>query len=257
MLDCRKFEFSPSVASNRIKKARSVLGEAVVTRLLAFALYLMGMKQSRIAKALGIPLETARSLNRRIQSTGIGALQDRRKSDSAQPIRQAAEAPVAPALSICLSESSVLEIKAGAITIPQENTVQRKVLLLSLIGRGMLSAQQVAEALDLSVQHVQRMQRDLTKKGVDGIVDKRRGQLQDYRVNDEMKGRIVAEFMLALAETGSATSKDVADRMGDKYDEQIAQRTIRHHLKRMGIQQVKGHLLSGLKGLKKTLDGNC
>ncbi len=256
MLNCRELEFSLSLSAKRIKKAQSVLGDAIVARLLAFAFYLMGVKQNHIAKALGMPLETTRSLNRRIHTTGIGALQDRRRSDCGHPVQPPANTPQLPVLRINLPDAGVLEIKEGSITIPQKNTVQRKVVLLSMIGKGMLSTEQVAEALGLSVQHVRKMHRDLMAIGIDGVTDKRRGQLQDYRVNNVMKGRIIAEFVLALAEAGSVTSIDVAERMAAQYDEQVAERTIRHHLKNMGIQAIKGHLLSGLAFLKKTPDNN-
>jgi hypothetical protein len=255
MINCRDLTFSRKLATPRIEKAESILGKTVVARILAFALYLMGGKRSHIAKALDIPLETTRSLNRRILHAGIGAFGDRRRSDSGLPKTATDTPPPAQAgLSIQISDSCSKEISGGRLIIPQVDSLHRKVILLSLIGGNVLSAKEVAEALDLSVAHVHKLHRELMTSGIDGIMDKRCGQQQDYRVNDQMKGHILAEFVLALAETGRASSEDIADRVATRFDEQIAQRTVRHHLNCMGIQHVRKYLASGLKELKKNSD---
>ncbi len=254
MMDCQDLTFSRKLATQRIRKAESMLGKTVITRILAFALYLMGGKRSHIAKALDMPMETTRSLNRRLLQTGIGAFGDRRCSKSGLPKMATDPLPPQAALSVQLSDSSNKEIRGGQLIIPQENSLHRKVILLSLIGKDMLSAKEVATALDLSVAHVHKLHRELMTSGIDGIMDKRCGQQQDYRVNDQMKGQILAEFVLALAETGRASSEDIATRVATKHDEQIAQRTVRHHLNRMGIQHIRKYLASGLKDLKKSSD---
>ena len=253
MSDCQDLEFSRKVSQKRIQKAKAVLGETVVKRILSFALFLLGAKVSHIAEALEQPIETLRSVNRRVFGSGIGAFADRRNLGDGLPqaVIVDAEANTNQALIIKLSDSEEKEIHGGRIVIPQNNPLQRKVLLLSMIGNDMLSISEVASALKLSESRVRSLHKELFSSDIEAVLDKRRGQAQDYRVDSEMKGRIVAEFILNLAESGTSSSKEVARRLEAEYDEVIAERTIRHHLKRMGLTSVKGYLSTNLKEYKK------
>ncbi len=115
----------------------------------------------------------------------------------------------------------------------------------------MLSAEDVAPALGLSASHVRRLHRDLMACDVEALLDKRRGQLQDYRIGPELKGQMIVQFVLELAESGRASSAAVARRMGLHCDEDVSERTIRHHLSRMGLTRVKESLTAGLWDLKR------
>jgi hypothetical protein len=45
---------------------------------------------------------------------------------------------------------------------------------------------------------------------VEAILDKRRGQLQDYRIGPDLKGQMIVQFVLELAEGGKASGAAVA-----------------------------------------------
>jgi len=69
---CRlPLEFSRAHSESRIEKASGTLGEAVVKRILAFALFLLGARREDISQHLAIPLGTLFSLLTRIGREGL------------------------------------------------------------------------------------------------------------------------------------------------------------------------------------------
>ncbi len=86
---------------------------------------------------------------------------------------------------------------------------------------------------------------------VEAVLDKRRGQLRDYRVGSELKGEMIVQFVLELAECGRASSAAVARRLIRHSDEDVSERTVRHHLSRMGLTGVKESLIAGLRAIKR------
>jgi AraC-like DNA-binding protein len=250
MLDCRNLAFSPKLSAARIEAAKVVFGEAVLWRIAAFALYILGCNRARISDALGMPAGTVRSLIRRLLGSGVeGFLDHRRKAATEAAVPQ--EDPQ-PALTVPMPlEKDALVICGGQLELPEENPIQRKVVLLSLIGEGLLSAEDVAPALGLSISHVRRLHRDLMASDVQAVLDKRRGQLRGYRVGPELKGQMIVEFVLELAECGRASGTAVARRLGLHCDEHLPERTVRHHLNRMGLTSVRELLIAGLQEVKR------
>lgn len=250
MLDCRKLDFSPKLAAARFEAAEAVFGEPVLTRIVAFTLFILGVNRAQIAEVLDMPPGTVRSLIRRLLGTGFeGFIDHRRKAAPEAPVRQTEPQP---ALAVYVPpEPGALVIGGGQLQLPVDNPIQRRVVLLSLIGEGMLSAEDVAPALGLSASHVRRLHRDLMASDVEAVLDKRRGQLRDYRVDPELKGQMIVQFVLELAECGRASSAAVARRLGLICDEDVSERTIRHHLSRMGLARVRESLVTGLRDIKR------
>lgn len=249
MLDCRSMNFSPKLARCRLAAAQAVFGEAMLRRILAFTLFIFGVKRSEITETLGMPAGTVRSLVRRVLNIGLDGFVDHRR-------KAVAEVPVAPVepspLTVRLSGSDqVFTVGGGELTLSPENPIQMRVILLSLIGKDMLSVQEAAQVLELSPSHVRRLHRQLLIGDVDAIIDKRRGQQQDYVVDAGLKGRMIAAFVLELAERGRVSSAVVARRLealGDK----VAERTVRHHLSGMGLNEVRGVFATALSTVKKS-----
>lgn len=250
MLDCRNLDLSPRLSAARNEAAIAVFGEPVLKRIVAFVLYILGGNRAWIADALDIPPGTVRSLIRRLLGTGVQGFVDHRRKAAAE-VRVPQEDPQ-PALTVQLPlENETLVICGGQLELPEDNPIQRKVVMLSLIGEGLLSAEDVAQALGLSISHVRRLHRDLIAYDVEAVLDKRRGQLRDYRVGPELKGQIIVQFVLELAECGRASGTAVARRLGLHCNEHLPERTVRHHLNRMGLTSVRELLTAGLQDLKK------
>lgn len=250
MLDCRKLDFSPKLAAERFASAERVFGKTILRRVVAFALFILGVNRARISEVLDIPPGTVRSLIRRLLGIGVdGFIDRRRKVAYAVPSHQGEPQP---ALSVQLApHGGTLNVTGGQLRLPADNPLQRKVVLLSLIGDGLLSAENVAPLLKLSPSHVGRLHRALMSGDVEAILDKRHGQLQDYRIGPDLKGQMIVQFVLELAEGGKASGAAVARRLGLHCDKPVSERTIRHHLKRMGLTQVKELLITGLRDIKR------
>lgn len=250
MLNCRNIEFSPTLALDRKGAAERVIDESIIRRIIAFALFILGANRAQIAKETALPPGTVRSLIRRVLNSGIEGFFDQRRNvatkaaDTCEDPQPASIVHVAP-------ETGTLIVGGGQVQLPRDNPIQRKVVLLSLIGEGMLSAEGVAAALDLSVSHVRRLHSDLMASDVEAVFDKRRGQLCDYRFGPELKGRMILQFVLELAESGRASGSAVARRLGQECDERVSERTVRHHLNRMGLTSIKEQLTTGLRDLKR------
>jgi len=150
---------SQAHADKRLRAASSTVGEAVVQRLLAYALFLMGAKREEIAAQLSMPLGTLLSLLTRIGQHGVAAIEDRRFRHSAfaPPLP-----PTVPPPSVAVSSSTV-QITMGSpaitVSIPQRNRLQTKVVLLTLLDSGVLERAQVARLLGYSATHVARLAR--------------------------------------------------------------------------------------------------
>ena len=251
MLDCRNLDFSPKLAAERFENAERVFGTSILNRIVAFSLFILGVDRARISKELDIRPGTLRSLIRRVLSTGVPGFVDRRRKAAYEvpEVPDRLEEPPA-ALSLHLpSQEGTLNISGGQLRL--QNPTQSKVVLLSLIGEGLLSAEDVASVLELSPSHVRRLHHALMTGDVEAVLDRRRGQVQDYRIGSDLKGQMIVHFVLELAEVGKASGAAVARRLGLHCDEHVSERTIRHHLKKMGLTQVKELLVSGLRDIKR------
>jgi transposase len=241
---------SPRIAAKRIEKAKAVFGEAVLRRIIAFTLFILGFKREDIAETLKMPLGTVQSQVQRILKDGVEGVIDHR-CKAAPDVEFCLPKPQPTPAVYVNQEAGALVIGDVQLQLREDNQAQRMVVLLSLIGEDMLSAKDVAPILGLSVPHVRRLHRNLMDSDVEAVLDKRRGQVQDYRIGSDLKGQMIVHFVLELAEAGKASGAAVARRLGLHCDEQVSERTIRHHLRRMGLTQAKELLVAGLRDIKR------
>lgn len=249
MLDCRELSFSPRLCAERVARAQSVLGKSVLDRLLAWALFLLGVRRSEIATALEMPEGTLRTLLRRLRTEGLRGLLDGRRKDAGLPPPLPAELREALRLD---NDGETLHLGGAETKLPPGNKDQKRVVLLSLMGEGMLSAKCVAKALGITTGHARKLKRALLAGDVEAVLDKRAGQVKDYRVDEQAKAQIVEQFVVDLAARGRTSASAVARRMGDVYDRSLPERTVRHHLRKLGLASIKESLLVQLQELKKT-----
>jgi hypothetical protein len=249
MLNCQNLDFSPSLAAERMKAAKVALGERGLTTVLAFGLFTLGARRSKIAQILAIPPGTLRTVNRRILARGMDGFFDARcKSEVSVPASSTCGSAMIQE-PVKLSDEGILTIGGHQLLI--QNPVQRRVVLLSLLHRELLTVTDVASALQLSPSRVRTLDAELQSGDVNAIVDKRRGQTTDYLVDVETKGQLIEEFVLELTESGKASSKDLAIRMSQTYGKDLAERTVRYHLAGMGLSHTKASLAAKLAMLKK------
>jgi len=244
--------FSSAHSDKRIQAASSTLGDGVVKRLLAFALFLMGARREDIARHLSMPVGTLFSLLTRMAQHGLPAIEDRRHrhSDFRPPIEHRA------AVLDVTSEKSGVVLDFGAdgptVSIPVSNELQTKVFLLTLLQNGVLGRAQVADLLEYSPTHIARMARRLAHGDVRALLGQRQGQQQDYRVTPEVKAELIQQFAVDVIARGHTSGEAISAELQERCQITVPARTVRHHLARMGLSGIRHSLPELLSTVKKT-----
>lgn len=244
--------FSDTHSDKRVRAAAGVLGEGVVTRLLAFALFLMGARREDIARHLSMPIGTLFSFLTRVARDGLPALEDRRhgRADFLPPAEHEA-----PPTQVTRTEAGLV-VDFGApgriLSIPASNVLQQRVFLLTLLENGVLERSEVARLLGYSPTHTARLARQLRRDDVGALLDKRRGQTRDYRVTPEVKAELVQQFAVDVLTRGKTSGEAISAELEERCQITIPPRTVRYYLARMGLPAIRHSLPDLLAAVKKT-----
>lgn len=241
--------FSSTHAQKRQEKACEVMGESVVSRILAFALFLLGGKREEIGEYLGIPLGTLLSFLTRMNACGLPALEDRRIS----PVKNLPEIRKLPKCCVNVQDQNI-SIQFGTteplLEIPRANQLQAKTVLFTLLSHGLLSTNEAAAALELSARRVRDLSAKMHEYDVDALIDKRRGQQQDYRFTPEVKAELVQQFALNAISGQSTSSRTLAKNLKQRCKVIISDRTIRLQAQKLGLRR-KENAAEACRGAKK------
>jgi hypothetical protein len=254
-MDCRHIEFSPTKSEERIGKALRVFPQALLKRLLAFILHLLGAERSIVASLVGMPEESVKTVVRLAMDDGFQALRDRRRSDETPVAR---ESPTPSPLNITARRQDdwyVVEFgpSSGVLRIPCSFRIQAKTVLLSLVNAGLLSVQESAAALGIHGAHCRELAKKLADRDVvESLVDRRTGQKRDYVVGPQQKSEIIQQ-LAARAITGQSTSSQMlAEQVSERTQVQVSARTIRWHIQKLGLTNIKKSLPQLVETLKKS-----
>lgn len=254
-MDCQNITFSPEKSQKRIERTLRVLPPGVLKRVLFFALYLLGARVNAIASLVQMPEESVKTTISRVMRDGIPAFLDRRKSVKTYEA-QLLPHPQAPQASILVAEG-YCEITFGdmdhQLKIPQNHKVHLRSVLLSLFQANLLSAHTVSSALGITTSHCRELSAKLASDGVtEVLVDKRKGQKQDFRVDSSVKAEIIQHFAARLMTGHSISSHAIAELINDTQEPTISARTIRWHMNKLGLMKIKKTLPGLVETLKKT-----
>lgn len=245
-------DFSLQNSQKRIEKAKSILGPLVVSRIIAFALYILGANRNALAKFLNIPVDTIKSLIKRTNEKGLNALEDQRHKTSSFLPTQTVKSEK-PKL-IVHTDKLIIYFNGEdqKIELKRENKIQCKTVLLTLLADGLLSYDKVAEALELSFDRIKKLKAKMCQDDVVSLIDQRKGQQKDYLVSAEVKAELIQQFVLNLSNGLSTSSHTLSDDLLERCQIQLAQRTIRLYLDKLGLKQIRQTLPSLLEDQKKT-----
>ena len=253
-MDCQNITFSPKQSQKRIERTLRVVPSGVLKRVLFFALYLLGARVNAIASLVQMPEESVKTTISRVMRDGIPAFLDRRKSVKTYeaqllPHPQASQASILVAEGYC-------EITFGdmdhQLKIPQSHRVHLRSVLLSLLQANLLSAHTVSSALGITTSHCRELSAKLANDGVtEVLVDKRKGQRQDFRVDSSVKAEIIQHFAARLMTGHSVSSQAIAELINDTQATTISARTIRWHMNKLGLMKIKKTLPGLVETLKK------
>lgn len=252
-MDCRGIEFSPEKSQERITNALRVFNPGALNKILAFSVYLLGAKRRSAAEMVGMPDESVKTAVRVALRDGFSALRDRRCSS----VDRLAGMNKAELRLSVRREGECCIVNFGAqdkeLRIPLTHRIEVRTVLLSLLNAKLLSTREVATALDLSCAHCRELAAKLSSDDVvEALVDKRQGQKQDYRVGPEKKAEIIQQFAARVV-TGQSTSSEVlAEVVNADSEMPLAPRTVRWHMEKLGLNNIKKTLPDLVRTLKKT-----
>jgi hypothetical protein len=251
-MDCRHVEFSPTKSQERINKALLVFPRALLMRLLAFSLHLLGAERKAVAALVGMPEQSVKTVVRLAMCDGFPALRDRRGSGG-PPV-----AKVSPSsLRITARRQGgwyLVEFgpSAKVLRIPFGFRVQAKTVLLSLVNAGVLSCKRAPPRWDPYRTLPCALPKAAGQDVVESLVDKRQGQKRDYLVGSQQKAEIIQQ-LAARAITGRSTSSDVlAEAVNKRTQARVSARAVRWHIQKLGLTHIKQSLPQLVETLKKT-----
>ncbi len=205
MINCHTIPFSQELQQHRMTKAQSILGNKVVKHIICFILYIFGVDRKSISDLLSTPPGTIRSIIRAILHDGLPALEDRRRRSSTfLPLPQ-------KSLKVnirTVGQSVFVDFgAAGELKIPRQNTLQIKVILLTLLDNNLVSTREVAEVIGFSMVHMLNLAQILHTDDVMALIDKRKVQQQEYRFTSDVKAELIQQFVLDIVSSGKSSGK--------------------------------------------------
>jgi len=249
MINCQEISFSQKLQQQRMTQAQSILGTKVTSHFICFALYLLGVSRKSISTLTDTPPGTIRSRIRAILLNGIAALEDRRSRSSTflPPQEKAGKA------SIYMEEQSiVVDFGTGIqLKIPGQNTLQAKVVLLSMLQDNLLSSRDISQVLGFSTVHTGNLAQKLHTGDIAALIDKRQGQKQEYLFTSDIKAELIQQFVLDIVTSGRSSGKLLAEQLQKRCKLTLSERSIRYHIEKLGLSKIKKSLPQLIGELKK------
>ncbi len=251
MLDCQKLpELSERRSEVRMEKASRVLGATVVSRIVAFALYLLGASRRALSEFVRMPSDTVKSLTHRVLSDGLPALEDRRRRRSSF-LLPARTPPLRPSV---FMDGETLVVKLSeqiSIKMPRGNKIQCRTMLLTFLEGGLLGTDDVAKGLGLSRDRVRVLAAKLREHDAPELIDQRRGAQRDTRVTPEVRAELIQQYVLNAATDASTSSRQLGADLEERCEIKLSGRTIRHHVAKLGLRNLARTLRQSLSEAKK------
>jgi hypothetical protein len=245
-----ELNYSTVNREKRLAHAKSVLGVKFVNRIIAFVLFLLGAKRQEIAQYLEVPLDTLLSFFTRVTNYGSSGFLDMRS-------KKAAMAHTVQSELTCSINEYQFELNFGqsikTISIPKNNELQFKTLILTFLDNGILDRKTAANALNYSTGNTDKLLREMREHDIGSLVDKRHGQQNDYVFDPVTKSELITQYAINAA-MGKPTSGCVlAGDLEKRTSLKLSDRSIRFHIAKLGLKD-KARVLWEQIGLKKTPD---
>jgi hypothetical protein len=252
-MDCRQIEFSPTKSEERINRALPVFPNGMLMRLLAFTLHLLGIRRQVVAKLVGMPEESVKTVIRLAMGDGFAALRDRRRSEGPPVARALPNAPTITARRE--GEWYIVEFGPNGkpLEIPVAFRVQARTILLSLVNAGLLSVQETATILGIHASHCRELARKLASHDVvESLIDKRQGLKQEYLFTPEVKSELIQQFALNALSGWPTSGRAIAEDLQQRCEIVVSERSVRLQLNKLGLSRIADSLPELLDEQKKT-----
>lgn len=254
-MNCQDITFSPQQSQKRIKKALQILPSKVLNRILSFALYILGAKLNTIGSLMEMSEESVKTMISRVMKDGLPAFCDRRQSAETFQSEISSTVPRTHQGSVTHNADYCeihFENSKNRLIIPKSNPVQLKTVLLSLLQAKLLTVDTVSSVLGITPAHCRELSNQLMNHDVpEVLIDKRKGQRQDFRVNLEVKAELIQNFAARAISGYSVSSQALTAVINEHQEISISSRTIRWHMNKLGLMKIKKTLPDLVKALKK------
>jgi len=137
------------------------------------------------------------------------------------------------------------------LKIPTRNRLQCRTVLLTFLDSGLLSVEQTAQALELSSKQTKNLRNELLSNDINGLLDKRKGQLVDYGFSPTIKSELIQQYVLNVAVGTSISSSRLSDDLKKRCDYDLVPRSIRLHINKLGLPNIRESLPELLSRYKK------
>lgn len=249
-MNCEILSFSKKLSQQRITQAETIMGTKVVRKILAYALFLLGVDRTTISSFLNTPPGSIRSLILAMKSRGLAGFEDQRAKASSF------KAPVPEQITPTIQAENIwLKVDLGVgnlvLRIPEVNPVQKKVVLLSLLNSCLLTRSEVADALHLSADRTGKLAAKLQQQDVKGILDQRQGQRQEYLFIPQIKAELIQQFVIEAVGQRSTSAEQLAKKLQERCQLSLSPRSILLHLSKLGLSNIRTSLPEHLAELKK------
>lgn len=247
--------FSETHRIKRLQRACALLGQTTVRRLLGYSLFLLGANREETARWLEMPVGTFFSFLNRVEDYRLDAFCDRRQTHI--PPKQQPAPPPPPSLQLrCQGDDLVIEWggPGTSMTIPRSDEPGCRSVVLRLVENELLPAAEAARLLDCSPRHIANLLGSLREGGVAALLDQRLGQRHDYRFDEKVKAELVQQFAANAICGESVSSGHLAAQLEERCQMRLAPRSIRHHVKKLGLRRIVATLPELVETVKKTPD---
>ncbi len=255
-MDCQDLVFSQKQSQKRIDKALKVIPIKMLKRILCFSLYLLGAKRKAIASLMEIPQESVKTNISKVMKDGFSAFRDRRTSENRYD--PPTWTPPEELQTTLLVEEKFCTVVFGGmgrkLRILRNHKVHLRTVLLSLLVSGLLTIRSVATALGITQAHCRGLSEKLMTEGVTNVLlDKRKGQVRDFRFGPPEKAELIQNFAARAVTGHSVSSQALAEIINDSLQESfiISPRTVRWHMNKLGLMNIKKTLPELVDSLKK------
>jgi len=257
-MDCQHLLFSEKQSEKRMERARKILPIEILKRILYFSLYLLGAKRKSIADLMGMSEESVKTGISKVMKHGLSGFRDRRKSEE-KFIPQPLLPPEKLENTVFVEERFCTVVFGGTgkkISILRDHKVHLRTVLLTLLYTGLLSIRNVAEALNITPAHCRELSGKLMAEGVSNVlIDKRKGQMRDFRFSSSAKAVLIENFAARAVTGHSVSSQALAEIINkDASQTSVSPRTVRWHMRKLGLMSIKKTLPELVSDLKKTPD---
>lgn len=258
MLNYQSLKFHSDLSEKRMDTANKILGEKVVKRILAFTLFLLGVHRRATSELLNMPQDTLKSFINRVLTVGITAFEDSRKKVSAFLPPGAVVQGKPSAFLECDKVIADFGMPDRTLTVSAKNKLQVKTIVLTMLNNGLITIKKAAKTLGYSSIHTSRMTQALDEGDVYALIDKRKGQKTDYLFSAEIKAELVQQFAANAVTNKPTSSRIISEQIKERCGLSLPDRSVRLHMKKLGLSQISKSLPALVEDLKKTPgDDHC